>query len=59
MRLVAELINQGFSSQDVSIDDLDNYIDVKKVCYTKYVDEYYGGWNEDIQIRMNTDVSMI
>lgn len=55
MRLTVELINQGFSLQDVSINDLDNYIDVKRVCYKKYVDEYYGGWIEDIQIKMNTD----
>lgn len=55
MRLTVELINQGFSLQDVSIDDLGNYIDIKRVCYKKYVDEYYGGWIEDIQIKMNTD----
>ncbi|MFA6942017.1 MAG: GNAT family N-acetyltransferase [Clostridiaceae bacterium] len=56
MRLPAELINQGFSLKDVSIDDLGNYLDVKRVCYRKYVDEYYGGWIENIQIKMNTDV---
>ncbi|MGH4119164.1 GNAT family N-acetyltransferase [Clostridium sp.] len=55
MQLTAELLNQGFSFQDVSIDDLANYIDVKRVCYKKYVDEYYGGWIENIQIKMNTD----
>ena len=55
MQLIAELINQGFSLQDVSIDDLSNYIDIKRVCYKKYVDEYYGGWIENIQIKMNTD----
>lgn len=55
MHLTAELIKQGFSLQDVSIDDLGNYIGIKKVCFKKYVDEYYGGWIEDIQIKMNTD----
>ncbi|MBU3113672.1 GNAT family N-acetyltransferase [Clostridium lacusfryxellense] len=55
MRLTTELINQGFSLQEVGIDDLGNYIDVKRVCYKKYVDEYYGGWIENIQIRINTD----
>lgn len=55
MQLTAELISKGFSLQDVSIDDLETYIDVKKVCYKKYVDEYYGGWIENIQIKMNTD----
>lgn len=55
MRLTADLINQGFLLEDVSIDDLGNYIDVKRVCYKKYVDEYYGGWIENSQIKMNTD----
>jgi ribosomal protein S18 acetylase RimI-like enzyme len=56
MRLTAELIKQGFSLQDVILDDLSNYIDVKRVCYKKYVDEYYSGWIENIQVKMNTDV---
>lgn len=55
MRLTVELINQGFSLQDVSINDLGKYIDIKRICYKKYVDEYYGGWIEDIQIKMNTN----
>lgn len=55
MRLTAELISKGFSLQEVSIDDLETYIDVKRVCYIKYVDEYYVGWIENIQIKMNID----
>jgi hypothetical protein len=55
MRLTAELINQGFSLQDVNIGDFGSYIDVKRACYKKYVDEYYGGWIENTQIKMNTD----
>lgn len=55
MILTVELINKGFKLQDVSINDLNNYIDIKRVCYKKYVDEYYGGWNDDIQIKMNRD----
>lgn len=55
MRLTDELISKGFSLQDVIIDDLGTYIDVKRVCYKKYIDEYYGGWIENIQIKMNTD----
>ncbi|NMM61976.1 GNAT family N-acetyltransferase [Clostridium sp. P21] len=54
MRLTEELINQGFSLQDVIIDDLGDYINVKRVCYKNYVDEYYGGWIENTQIKMNT-----
>ena len=56
MRLTAELINQGFLLQEVRLDDLGSYIDVKRVCYKKYVDDYYGGWIENIQIKMNTNV---
>lgn len=55
MQLTAELISKGFSLQDVSNDDIDTYIDVKRVCYKKYIDEYYGGWIENTQIKMNTD----
>lgn len=56
MVLTDELIRQGFLLQNVNINDLDRYIDVKRTCYRKYVDEYYGGWIENIQIKMNTDV---
>lgn len=55
MILTAELISQGFSLQKVTMDDLNGYIDVKRTCYRKYVDEYYGGWDENIQIKMNTE----
>lgn len=56
MVLTNELMMQGFSLQDVTIDDFGRYIDVKRACYEKYVNEYFGGWIEDIQIKMNTDV---
>lgn len=58
MVLTDELIGQGFLLQKVTMDDLERYIDVKKVCYRNYVDEYYGGWVENIQVQMNTDVFM-
>lgn len=56
MQLAAELIDQGFSLRDVNTEDLENYIDVKRACYKKYVDEYFGGWIDDIQIKINTEV---
>ncbi len=56
MVLTDALVSQGFLLQNVNIDDLNRYIDVKRICYRKYVDEYYGGWIENIQIKMNTDV---
>lgn len=46
---------QGFSLCDASISDLPDYINVKRACYKKYVDEYFGGWVEDAQVKMNTD----
>lgn len=55
MELPEELAGQGFSLQDAEKSDLKDYIGVKRICYTRYVDEYYGGWIENIQIKMNTD----
>ena len=56
MILSQELTNKGFSLSEVSDTDLADYLLVKKVCYEKYVDEYYGGWIDDVQIEMNTKI---
>jgi len=56
MNLTPELLRQGFALCDVTPVDLDAYIDVKRACYRKYVDEYYGGWVEEVQISMNTNI---
>ncbi len=50
------LISRGFRFDEVTEYDLDAYLNVKRSCYKKYVDQYYGGWVEDIQIEMNTDI---
>ena len=55
MVLSAELAGLGFALRDVSASDFGDYLDIKKICYEKYVDEYFGGWVNDIQIKMNTD----
>lgn len=55
MVLTDDLINNGFSLQDAGKDDLERYIDIKRACCKKYVDEYNGGWIEDIQVIINTD----
>lgn len=55
MELTLDLKNKGFEIYNVESKDLQDYIDVKRKCYKKYVDEYYGGWVEDIQIKMNTN----
>lgn len=54
MELTEKLIMQEFTIHDVILDDLKVYIDVKKECYKKYVDEYYGGWIDQVQIDLNT-----
>ena len=50
-----ELKDKGFSFSEVSELDLSDYLTVKKICYKKYVDEYYGGWIDDVQVEMNTN----
>ncbi|MFT4143121.1 MAG: hypothetical protein QM644_01600 [Mobilitalea sp.] len=56
MVLTDELKNQGFLLQNVNPNDLEDYIDVKRTCYKKYIDEHYGGWVENTQINMNTEI---
>ena len=56
MILSCDLINKGFSLSKVNNSDLLDYLLVKKKCYKKYVDEYFGGWIDDVQIEKNTTV---
>jgi ribosomal protein S18 acetylase RimI-like enzyme len=55
MLLQQELVEKGFSITDVDKSDFDTYFIIGRACYEKYVDEYFGGWVEDFQIKMNTD----
>lgn len=55
MILPDDFINQGYSMQEVSTDDLGIYIDIKRACCKKYADQYYGGWNDEIQTVISTD----
>jgi len=55
MKLTDDLVNKGFSLQDVTIDDMDRFIDIKRECYKKYVDEYNGGWIDEIQVVIHKD----
>ena len=32
--------------------DYEFIYNLKEICYKKYVDEFFGGWNEEIQIKM-------
>ena len=56
MIIPQNLKDKGFSFFEVNETDLPDYLTVKKICYKKYVDEYYGGWIDDVQIDMNTAV---
>ena len=55
MMISQELEDKGFSFSEVSESDLPDYLKVKKICYKKYVDEYYGGWIDDVQVELNTN----
>lgn len=46
---------QGFRLQDVTAADLPRYIEIKKACYEKYVDAYFGGWDDAVQVPMNAE----
>ena len=47
------LRDKGFALADMEEADFEAYYAVKKACYEKYVDEYYGGWDDDTQLEMN------
>lgn len=55
MVLTDEMIHRGFSLEDVKNEDLEDYISIKRDCFKKYVDQYYGGWLDDIQTVISTD----
>ena len=45
----------NFTLETVMDSDLPVWIDSKKACYRAYVDRYYGGWDDEIQARLNTE----
>lgn len=49
-----ELLAQDIRFEAVSADDLFAWLETKKECYRAYVDEYYGGWIDEMQIQLNT-----
>ena len=55
MDLPFELINKGFSLCDVESSDFTTYYTISRMCYEKYVDEYFGAWVEETQIKMNQE----
>ena len=55
MVLSQKLIDKGFSISNVDDSDFDVYFAISRACYEKYVDEYFGGWLDDFQLKMNSD----
>jgi len=55
MTLPDAIAEQGFTLQDVQLDDYGVYYTIAKECYEKYVDEFFGGWVYNTQIKMNSD----
>ena len=54
--LTAELADKGFSLSPASDTDLNDFIRIKMTCYRKYVEEYYGIWEETDQTNRNTEL---
>jgi ribosomal protein S18 acetylase RimI-like enzyme len=55
MILTQHLILKGFSLSEVKVQDFVDYQIIHRACYEKYVDEYFGGWVDDVQLKMQTD----
>jgi hypothetical protein len=55
MIIPQDLADKGFSIRKVSECDFADYFTIQKACYEKYVDEYFGGWNEGEQLKRCTD----
>lgn len=51
--LTDKMKSSGFSLSSVCESDYPEYFKVKKICYKKYVDEFYGGWDDDVQLVKN------
>ena len=49
------LLSQVFLIQNAESEDLNSYIKVKKDCCKRYVDQYYGGWDNRIQTVISRD----
>ena len=48
------MTNLAYSLCPVEDTDLPLWLETKKACYKRYVDQYYGGWIEAQQIQLNT-----
>lgn len=53
--LPQELADKGFALCPASAADLNDFVRVKMTCYRKYVEKFYGNWNDADQIQRNTE----
>ncbi len=56
IRLVPELTEKGFALCPAEDTDLDDFVRIKMTCYRKYVEAFYGYWDETDQIQRNTEL---
>lgn len=53
MILSDELTRKGFALCPVTDADLPAWQENKKMCFREYVDRWYGGWDDEVQLRLN------
>lgn len=55
MLLPEDLLEKGFSLADAEKSDFDVFFRISRACYEPYVDEFFGGWVDDFQLKMNIE----
>ncbi len=56
MTLSEDLIGEGYTIEPVAEEDLEQYIKIRKEFLKPFVDQYYGGWVEEIQMIIADDL---
>lgn len=56
MILSEDLIREGYTIEPVAKEDLDQYIKIRKDFLKPLVDQYYGGWVDEIQMIIADDL---
>ncbi|MBE5981080.1 MAG: hypothetical protein E7249_18455 [Paenibacillaceae bacterium] len=56
MILSEDLIGDGYTIEPVAEEDLEQYVKIRKEFLKPFVDQYYGGWVEEIQMIIADDL---
>lgn len=56
MELPVNLKNQGYSVQNVTGQDLEEFKEIRRASFKQYIDLYNGGWMDQIQEIIGTDL---